>query len=93
MANVYKTTVAVVGGGAMGLWLTMKLARLGIPTVLIEPNSEMARGPSIRNEGWRHSGAYHAAAIVDRRAALQVAQRTRGLSPDETVRSGSLGSA
>jgi glycine/D-amino acid oxidase-like deaminating enzyme len=77
MRHACKTHFAVIGAGAMGLWLVLKLSRLGIRTTLIEANTRLAAGSSTRNEGWLHSGAYHAAAINERQVALQVARRTR----------------
>jgi|GEM_PF-590518 len=72
--------VAVIGGGVTGLFLTKMLADRSegnVRVALIQNEPELAKGPSTRNEGWLHSGAYHAAAILDRRIAVQVARRVK----------------
>jgi glycine/D-amino acid oxidase-like deaminating enzyme len=52
-----------------------KLSDLGLRVALIEKQTTLASGPSTRNEGWLHRGAYHASSIRDRAAAIQVARR------------------
>ena len=72
-----KADIGIIGAGVMGLWLSLKLAQRGYVVAVIEKEPRLADGPSTRNEGWLHCGAYHAAAIVDQSLAMQVAHRTR----------------
>lgn len=72
-----KFDVVIVGAGAMGLWLALKAAHCGFKVAVIDKEPLLASGPSTRNEGWGHTGAYHAAAIDDRALAITVARRTR----------------
>jgi len=72
-----KVDVGILGAGVMGLWLSLKLAERGYRVAVIEKECWIADGPSTRNEGWLHCGAYHAAAIEERSLAVQVARRTR----------------
>jgi len=68
--------LVVVGSDIAGLWLAKKLAaEYGQRVDLVEKANQLASGASTRNEGWLHSEAYHAAAIPDKRTALQVAAR------------------
>jgi len=71
-----RVDVAIVGSGAMALWLARDLVVKGVRVALLEIQPELAGGASVKNEGWLHRGTYHAAAIVDRTLAMQVAQRT-----------------
>jgi len=75
--GLMKADIGIIGAGVMGLWLALKLAQRGYSVAVIEKEPWIADGPSTRNEGWLHCGAYHAAAIVDRSLAMQVAYRTR----------------
>lgn len=75
MGKTINVNIAVVGAGVAGLMLTKKLSDLGFSVCLIEKNCRIAGGPSTRNEGWLHSGTYHATSILDRDSAIQVAQR------------------
>jgi glycerol-3-phosphate dehydrogenase len=67
--------VTVVGAGVSGLMLTMKLAELGLKTLLIESKPQLAGGPSTTNEGWLHRGTYHAISSQSRVNAMQIAKR------------------
>ncbi|HYW13697.1 MAG TPA: FAD-dependent oxidoreductase, partial [Longimicrobium sp.] len=58
-----------------GLLLTKKLSDLGFTVLLLERESTVASGPSIRNEGWLHRGTYHAFSIRNAGIAVQVARR------------------
>ena len=69
----------------MGLWLAWVLSSRGLAVALIDAQNDLGNGSSIRNEGWLHRGTYYAATIVDRAAAMQVAQRTI-LGHDATLR-------
>ena len=76
MRNLLKVDVGVVGGGVVGLFMVNKLTDLGLSVAVIERSGRLASEASTRNEGWGHRGTYHAAAIEDRRIALQVAKQT-----------------
>lgn len=66
--------VAIIGGGIAGLMTAAKLGRLGLKILLVEKEASLANGPSTRNSGWLHSGAYHAAMITDRARSIAVAR-------------------
>ncbi|MFK4104536.1 NAD(P)/FAD-dependent oxidoreductase [Streptomyces sp. NPDC019531] len=70
-----ETDVVIAGAGISGLLLGVKLARVGLRVVLVEQASKIGSGASSRNEGWLHSGSYHAAAISDFRTAVRVARK------------------
>jgi glycine/D-amino acid oxidase-like deaminating enzyme len=70
-----RVDVVVNGGGGMGLWMAKNLSALGFKVALLEREARFAGGPSTRNEGWLHC-TYHAAAISDHNAALQVGRRS-----------------
>ncbi|WML84585.1 FAD-dependent oxidoreductase [Streptomyces sp. VNUA74] len=63
-----------MGAGICGLFTAYKLARLGFDVVIIEAASRVGSGSSSRNEGWLHSGTYHASSVTDRATALRVAR-------------------
>lgn len=67
----------IIGAGVLGLWLAKKLSETGVRVALIECSTTFATGATTRNEGWCHSGAYHAAAIENLDDALAVARQTR----------------
>jgi L-2-hydroxyglutarate oxidase LhgO len=71
MANSIETDVVIGGRGVTGLFLSQMLSDKGVRVALVEKSAKLATGPSTSNEGWLHSGAYHAAAILDRRVAVQ----------------------
>lgn len=75
MAVATRYDVIVVGGGVTGLLCAHKFSSIGLTTVLIEREEQLACGPSTRNEGWLHRGTYHAVSIKDRPSAIQVARR------------------
>lgn len=77
MHGLNDVDVVVCGGGATGLFLAKVLCEYGLPIALIERDPKIAPAASIRNEGWLHSGAFHAAAIENRDEAISVARRTR----------------
>lgn len=66
--------VIVFGGGVSGLMTTAKLSKLGLRVLLVEKERTFAFGPSTRNAGWLHSGAYQAGTIADRKRAVNVAR-------------------
>ena len=72
-----QSDIVVVGGGVAGLMLSHKLSGLGLETILLEKNNNLAQGPSTRNEGWLHNGTYHANSVRNREGAIQVARRCR----------------
>lgn len=84
-----RADVAVIGAGVCGLFIGYKLARLGFDVVIVEAADRVASGSSSRNEGWLHSGTYHAGAIADRSRSIRVArncayghQQIRALAPE-----------
>ncbi|MFD5597799.1 NAD(P)/FAD-dependent oxidoreductase [Streptomyces griseorubiginosus] len=72
--NDIETDVVIAGAGITGLLLSVKLARVGLRVLLVE-HSKIGCGASSRNEGWLHSGTYHAAAIPDFDTAIRVARK------------------
>src|SRR4051794_2384970 len=77
MSEIVRAEVGIIGGGVTGLFLMQMLSEKGLRVVLLEQSEQLAQGPSTKNEGWLHSGAYHVAAILDRRTAVQVARRVK----------------
>lgn len=75
MKNLLKVDVVVIGGGVAALFLAKKLTECGFSVAVVEKADYLVSGAGIKNEGWGHRGTYHAAAIPDRRIALQVAER------------------
>lgn len=69
--------VVISGSGVMGLTLAKRLSEMHLDVAVLEKRSHFAAGSSIRNEGWLHSGTYHAAAIRNETDAMAVAERTR----------------
>jgi glycine/D-amino acid oxidase-like deaminating enzyme len=73
--EVLAASVFILGGGATGLFMAVELAEAGISVVLAEKRSRLASGPSTTNEGMLHRGTYHAAAVNDRKHAIEIANR------------------
>lgn len=69
-----KFDVTIIGAGVTGLFLTLKLIKLGIKVLLLEANDVIAKGPSVRNEGWVHFGSYHSYGIEEENVAIKVAK-------------------
>ncbi|MBD2760891.1 FAD-binding oxidoreductase [Yimella sp. cx-573] len=55
----------VVGAGVAGLMVASSLARLGAEVIVVEAGASAAPGPSTRNGGFVHAGAFHAGVIDD----------------------------
>jgi glycine/D-amino acid oxidase-like deaminating enzyme len=66
--------VTIVGAGLSGLTLAKKLGEIGLRVALIERDKQLAAGASTRNQGWLHTGAYHAATVDDRQTAIRIAR-------------------
>lgn len=65
----------VVGAGIMGLMIGKRLTDLGQQIVLLEPQSTLAYGASIKNHGWLHRGTAHAISIKDFAEAKKVVSK------------------
>lgn len=81
--------ITVAGAGVCGLFAAYKMARLGFDVLVVEAADRIAPGSSSHNEGWLHSGTYHAGAITDRHTALRVVRhliagnrQIRALAPE-----------
>jgi glycine/D-amino acid oxidase-like deaminating enzyme len=75
MTKLIKKDVIVVGGGIGGLYVTYKLASLGIKVLLVEDKDVLCSGPSSRNGSKLHRGTFHSALIDNEERALQTALR------------------
>ncbi len=65
----------IVGSGITGLLLAKKLSDLGQSIILVDSNSKLAFGASIKNHGWLHRGTVHAVSIPDKTQAKNVVQK------------------
>ncbi len=75
MGNTMRKDVVVIGGGIAGLYAAYKLSSLGMSVALIENQPTLASGPSIRNGGKIHRGAFHGALIDDEDRAIFTAKK------------------
>lgn len=73
--NYKKYDVVIVGAGIMGLFLAKKLLTIGLSVIILEKGSELANGPSTKNEGILHRGTYHSYAIDDVGESIEVARK------------------
>lgn len=73
--NYKKYDVVIVGAGIMGLFLAKKLLTIGLSVIILEKGSELANGPSAKNEGILHRGTYHSYAIDDVGESIEVARK------------------
>lgn len=67
----------VVGAGAAGLLTARGLLRIGARVAIVEAAPAVAPGPSTRNGGFVHAGAFHSAVIPDLSRAHETAVRCR----------------
>jgi len=75
MNKLDKKDVIIIGGGVAGLFTAYKLSGLGLKVMLIEEQSQLCNGPSIKNGGLLHRGTFHSSLIEDELKAYQVSQR------------------
>lgn len=69
--------IVVVGAGICGLMISDRLSSLGYKVTIVEMSDKLASGPSSRNGGYVHGGAFHAGVIDDDRAAYATAVKCK----------------
>ncbi len=69
--------VLVVGSGIAGLWTAKALLDKGVSVCVVERSMVLADGATLKNEGWLHSGSYHAVAVEDETEIDSVVAHTR----------------
>jgi len=87
--------IVVVGGGCAGLFVLEAMSSLGLRTLLVERESKLASGPSIRNGAYVHAGSYHSVSLADYnrseatvRACMTGAERLRRMFPEAVLNYG-----
>lgn len=59
MSQALSTDILIVGGGIAGLWLNVRLRRLGYATLLVE-KERLGGGQSVKSQGIIHGGTKYA---------------------------------